>query len=50
MEERIEIVKWLKNHGYNLFGASVSAFAKRFDLETLRMLKEKFKKQKGIEE
>ena len=50
MEERIEIVKWLKDHGYNLFGSSVYSFAKRFDLETLKMFKEKFKAQKNIKE
>lgn len=48
MKEKIEIVEWLVNHGYHLFGESTESFADRLSLEQLKIIKEGFKNYKKI--
>lgn len=45
MKEKMSIVMWLVDHGYQLFGESPEHFCERFDLHVLEYFKECFKKR-----
>lgn len=49
MERKIEIVNWMVEHGYALFGESVEHFASRVPLDVLESSFVSFAKYKGID-
>lgn len=49
MERKIEIVTWMVEHGYALFGESVEHFANRVPLDVLESSLVSFAKYKGID-
>jgi len=47
MDKKMEIVNWLAENGYCFFDESPEHFAKRFDLETLKLFKDSFSNYKS---
>lgn len=46
--EKMEIVLWLKEHGYKFFGERPDHFANRFDLDTLKEIQKSFTNAKNL--
>lgn len=46
--EKMEIVLWLKENGYELFGERPDHFANRFDLDMLKTIQECFANAKNL--